>query len=402
MRPITTLLMTILILVAWALPAAAASVPPYLVYQSQLFDDGGNPIPDGPVGITLRITDVGGAILYEEAQTVDAIDGAVAAVVGAGAADPIGGVPADLFAGGASRYLEVEVEGVPPTPPMEIASVPYAFYAQEALGAAEGAIDGRAIADGSIGIADVGADFVDGLAAELTGGGTAESFVVREELETLYRAPSAAATIGVEPQFLHSGANDLQGVLADFDLAIQRRDERIAAEEAARVAAVNTEASVRVGQVNALSMALGTETQQRIDADSQRVLKSGDTMSGSLDVAGTVRVRTDEKGVPQDRTLYGNALVLAWGSVDENGTLQGGFNCTSSRDANNIYHIAFLRQAADAHSYAAVVTFHDRDGDPSYNNPIIYEKKRSGFKVAYHGDGDGTKAEPFSFVAIGY
>ena len=235
----------------WAGNPALSSVPPYLVYQSELYDDGGNPISDGEVDIVFRITDGLGSVLYEELQTIEAIRGQLTALVGNGTdpnGAPTGGLTVEMLDPAGPRYLEVEVDGLSALEPMEIASVPYSIYASVALDAAEGAIDSRAIADGSVEFEDLSGGLVEDLGNQLTGGSGADSIVLRQELDTLYRDPSAASTIGVSPNFVYSGADILQTVLQDLDRAIQDR--------------------------------------QIIEA--QKVSKSGDTMTGTLSMQANV------------------------------------------------------------------------------------------------------------------
>ena len=235
----------------WAGNPALSSVPPYLVYQSEMYDDGGNPISDGEVNVVFRITDGLGSVLYEEQQIIEAIRGQLTALVGNGTdpnGAPTGGLTVEMLDPVAPRYLEVEVDGLSALEPMEIASVPYSLYTSVALDAAEGAIDSRAIADGGVEFEDLSSGLVEDLANQLTDGAGADSIVLRQELDTLYRDPSAASVIGVSPNFVYSGADILQTVLQDLDRAIQDR--------------------------------------QTVEA--QKVSKSGDTMNGMLTMQANV------------------------------------------------------------------------------------------------------------------
>ena len=184
----------------------------------------GNPIADGPSEVTFRILDAAGAVLYEERQAPDVVRGGISALVGNGltaAGAPTGGIPDGLFAPGSARYLEAEIDGQPPTAPLEIASVPYALYAGEAL----------RVAAGGVAFESLGEGVVEDLAAALAeeSGGVNE-VIVRSDLATMYRDPSAAAKIGVATTISHSVATTVQGVLEDLDGAI-------GAEKTAREAA---------------------------------------------------------------------------------------------------------------------------------------------------------------------
>ncbi len=275
-------LMGVAVMVAmmlWAsgVHAEARAVPTVLAFQSVLTDDGGNPIADGEVEVTFRITDLAGLAIYEEVQTLEAVDGHVAALVGAGldaSGAPTGGLGAALLDPREALLLEVAVEGLPPLPAMEIASVPYAAWAERALAVQEGAIDSSAIADGAIAFDDLSAALVDRLASELAAGEGSRTLVMREELDDYYRDPASAAHIGVEGGFSFSGANDLQGVLADIDRAMKRRDERVSAEEDAREEATTT-----------LQANIDIETQARVTWDG--------TLQANIDGESAARVQAD-------------------------------------------------------------------------------------------------------------
>lgn len=235
--------------VPWPAAADGLRVPPLLGYQSILYDDGGNVIEDGPVDVSFRITDADGGVLYEEHQRLEAIYGHVSALVGNGLTPdgaPAGGIPHGVFSPEGPRYLEVEADGFLQAQQMEVASVPYSVYADVALGAAADAIDSNAIADGSLRFDDLSEELIDRLVDRLAGGQGGVQFVLRGDLESMYRGPEAAATIGVRPGLNYSGANDLQGVLQDLDSAVRRREEHIVAEAEANVAALAAETAARM------------------------------------------------------------------------------------------------------------------------------------------------------------
>lgn len=153
---------------------------------------------------------------------------------------PTGGISASALDPTGAKYLEVQVGDFPPTSAMEIASVPYASYSELALGAVEGAIDSLAIADGSIAYEDLSDDLKSRLTDDITGGRGADQIIYRNELESLYRGPESASAIGLRAGLNYSGANDLQGAIQDIDRAVKRRDEKIDTETDARVAANTT------------------------------------------------------------------------------------------------------------------------------------------------------------------
>ena len=111
--------------------SAPTAVPPLIPYTGVV-----NTIADqrspANAGVTFQIykDEVGGEALWTETQTV-AVDSTGHYKVQLGAANP-NGLPADLFASGEARWLEVQVAGEPPQPRVLLVSVPYALKAADA------------------------------------------------------------------------------------------------------------------------------------------------------------------------------------------------------------------------------------------------------------------------------
>jgi len=115
-----------------ASPAASApDVPRLIKFSGTLLDAQDRPMA-GPVGVTfaLHAQQTGGAALWLETQNVkpDA-NGAYTVLLGANSAN---GVPAELFASGEARWLEVQVERQAEQPRVLLVSVPYALKAKDA------------------------------------------------------------------------------------------------------------------------------------------------------------------------------------------------------------------------------------------------------------------------------
>jgi hypothetical protein len=117
-----------------ASPAASASateVPRLIKFSGTLLDAQDRPLA-GPVGVTfaLHAQQTGGAPLWLETQNVtpDA-HGNYSVLLGANSAN---GVPAELFASGEARWLEVQVERQAEQPRILLVSVPYALKAKDA------------------------------------------------------------------------------------------------------------------------------------------------------------------------------------------------------------------------------------------------------------------------------
>jgi hypothetical protein len=114
-----------------ASPALAAEVPRLIKFSGTLLDAQDRPLA-GPVGVTfaLHAQQTGGAALWMETQNVtpDA-HGSYTVLLGANSAN---GVPAELFASGEARWLEVQVERQAEQPRALLVSVPYALKAKDA------------------------------------------------------------------------------------------------------------------------------------------------------------------------------------------------------------------------------------------------------------------------------
>jgi hypothetical protein len=111
--------------------ASAAEVPRLIKFSGTLLDAQDRPLA-GPVGVTfaLHAQQTGGAALWIETQNVtpDA-HGNYSVLLGANSAN---GVPAELFASGEARWLEVQVERQAEQPRILLVSVPYALKAKDA------------------------------------------------------------------------------------------------------------------------------------------------------------------------------------------------------------------------------------------------------------------------------
>jgi hypothetical protein len=111
--------------------ASAAEVPRLIKFSGTLLDAQDRPMA-GPVGVTfaLHAQQTGGAALWLETQNVtpDA-HGAYTILLGANSTN---GVPAELFASGEARWLEVQVERQAEQPRILLVSVPYALKAKDA------------------------------------------------------------------------------------------------------------------------------------------------------------------------------------------------------------------------------------------------------------------------------
>ncbi len=338
--------------------SSGVSVPEYLVYHSKLYDDGGNPLGDGEIFVEFRISDARGDLLYEESQEIEIVRGGISALIG-------GGMSQDILEPDGPRYIEVVVDGVSVTDPLEIASVPYAIYAQNALGVGDGVVDSASIRNGGVEFDDLSDALVERLGEELSRGGVAGGLVSQGYLESV----SGASAIGVTSNFSYSGANNLQGVLADFDRAIRMRDENtrssVEAEAAARIAADNTEALAR-------ATADTVEAAARVSADNT---------GAAARVVNTNRIVALEGAVgsitaPPERPEY---EVRAWGadvycnSASQSANMSAGGNVTAGFNGSGECRVTFVQPMQSA-NYAVNIT-------PLVDQLYVWGKSADGFTV---------------------
>lgn len=279
----------------------AAQVPPLMNFQSVLYDDAGEPIPDGSSSVNFRITDVNGSVLYEENQTLDVVHGMVSGMVGNGLTSggaPTGGIPLDVFETDAGRYLEVTVDGYQPQAIMEIVSVPYALFADKAMGAVDGSIGGDAIKAGAITAKHFSSDALKELGGAMISGDSLSM-------------TTAAQSIGVRPGFSYSGSSNIQGVLTDLDRVMAVSNSQMDTNVDELEAAISGEASVRTNA--------DSDLQNQVDG---KVSRSGDTMTGNLIVNGMDINSHVHSGGNAGAYLYPSAIWFDAGIVPE-GTVVG-------------------------------------------------------------------------------
>ncbi len=364
---------TWLVCVVWLFPAAVGAwtvtVPHFLNYQSLLYDDGGNLLADGQAGAVFRVKDANGGVLFEERQTVEVVNGAVSVLVGNGLDAnnaPSGGVPLQVLEPEGSKYLEVAVDGYPPEVLMEIVSVPYAVYAEKALGAADEAIGSAAIAKGAITVEHLSDSFAGDLATQMSAAGAVATRTDLTNLQTTYRGTGGASGIGVTSGFVYSGGNNLQDVLRDLDRAIQHRQAGVEVVQSS----VTNEVAARTAADTTLQGNINGEAAARAAADAAE--------AGARD-----GVDRDHERRLQDLEGAGERFVAAWGTVTGGAapTLSGFNSSVALEGAIGTYRVSFGTQPANP-NYAVTVTLHNGlgiDGGAAYTQ--VSNKTEAGFTV---------------------
>lgn len=367
--------------------AGTTDVPHFLNYQSLLYDDGGNLLADGPAGVTFKLTDSTGAVLYEEHQTLDVVHGAVSALVGNGldgAGAPMDGIPASVLSPDSGRYLDVTVDGYPPEGPLEIVSVPYSIYAEKALAVADEAVTGKALAKKSITMDHLADGLVQDLATQM---GTAGLIATRTDLtnlQTTFRSTSGASTIGVNAGLVYSGSNNLQAVLQDLDRAIQHR---------------------QVG-VDAVQTSITNETNSRTTADT--------TLQNNINAEATARANADATEANERKTKDDeiNARIdamsdLGVGKIASFGTVTTTTSPPTIQSPNATvslvgtrYDISFQQPISGNYTISVTPLGNTGLGNNAWAT-VILNKTESGFGVTFVNSPLGTiKPDAFDFTVV--
>lgn len=233
--------------------ASSPDVPHFLNYQSLLYDDGGNLIPDGESNLKFRIMDVSGGLLFEEYQRVNVINGYVSALVGNGLdvnGAPSGGVPVSIFTPGAQLFLEVTADNYPPEPMLEIVSVPYSIYAEKAMAVADGSISESSLKQNIITREHLKDDLIAQLADEMDTANLVATAADLTNLQTSYSAPTGSASIGVATGLNYSTGDNVQVVIRDLDTAIANRQTELIAHANTNVSVAHPNGTVPISRLD--------------------------------------------------------------------------------------------------------------------------------------------------------
>ena len=302
-----------------------ASLPNLINFQSVLTDDGGNRLADGKYSMLFQILDSEQAVLYEEKQEVEAVEGVVSVMVGAGIdpkdGAPTGGLLLEDLDPSLAKYLSVQVEEYPKQI-LEITSVPFSLYSEKAYSLMPKSVHRDHLADGLI--EDILSQKV------LTLSELPEEVVTSDELPIFYQNNTGASQIGVSSGLNYSTGTSIQLVLNDLDSAMSLQSNRIDSETSSRIADVlnldnrltqevsslSTEDQTIRSEIDLCFPRGGGAMEGPIDMSRFRIINIGDPVS-ELDVARLRDINT---------ALAGIARPFAWGFVnsDANGDGSGG------------------------------------------------------------------------------
>jgi len=286
--------------------AAITQVPVLMSAPVVLYDEANNILADGDYVVTIGLTDLTGATLFTEEQTVSIRDGVCHLAVGQGFAvgsnftSPSGGLDWSLFNRDGDISVEILVEGqVNPQAVAVLGAQPYSYIAQYALDIADDTITSDKIADGSIREADLSADLLSSLST-----GSADSSGAAASAETsvdaanvtvsssisLSNAPgSNLATVlqGLDAAIGAIRDIDLQQSVADISTSIANLGSTYATdtELSSAVTGVNSSISSLNSTINSLDSTYATDSALSAVSDA-KVNKSGDSMTGDLNMGG--------------------------------------------------------------------------------------------------------------------
>lgn len=151
------LVLGVLVGLAFASAVCAQDVPASFTYQGLVTDTGGQPLPDGSHALQFRLygAETGGSAVWDSgAMNIGVRGGVFTVALGASPTPPI--TPA-VLAGG-DVWLEVQVGIETPLPRVKLHSAPFAIRARTADTVADNSVTSAKIVDGSIQLADIGAN----------------------------------------------------------------------------------------------------------------------------------------------------------------------------------------------------------------------------------------------------
>jgi len=216
MKRLTTILALATLAALAASPLMAAGVPGTINYQGRLTDGAGSNVADGVYTLTFKIYDVpaGGSLLWNETKPVQVTNGLLTTQLGTGTA-----IPANLFSGGANRYLGVTVNLDPEMPRVLLNSVAYAYQAKDADVATlaqdltcAGCVSAGEIATDAVGASEIAANAVGaseiaaGAVVGGVGGDIADGTVTGDDLATNSVGVDEIAANGVGAVEILAGA----------------------------------------------------------------------------------------------------------------------------------------------------------------------------------------------------
>ncbi len=196
------LLLILIMLLLFVQVNVQSDIPRTVNYQAKLFDNNGNPYPDGTVICKFAIFEqqIGGTAIWTEQQDVDVKDGFINVYLGSV-------TPLDINFD-KQLWLEVTIENEAPFPRTPLSSIPTAFNSMMAETVPDGAITERKLADAAV-TEDKLAD------GSVSSGKILNGSIIDEDISDNARINVSKLNAGAEGQVLMtSGGEAIWGTLA--------------------------------------------------------------------------------------------------------------------------------------------------------------------------------------------
>lgn len=329
---------------AQTLPGLPPSVPHLINFQSVLTDIGGVPLADGFHNVQFRLLNIEKEPIYTETQNLESVGGVVSAMIGA--QDDMG---MDKFAPDQAKFLGVKGEGSAPETLLEIVSVPYSIYAEQALTVAD--------------------TVTQNILSMITPEVLPQSVVYADQLSS----PTASANIGITTNnFTYSIGSNVQGVLKDLDTAISIVKSDLQGQIAAGDAALQNQIVAGDTATKTYVDTKITETRAYIDSKT------------AVDPSGNVYTPPSE--------IKASGIVKVSGSA----SLSSGYNVSGASGGNSVT-VQFSSSVSPP--YIVLVTPID---SASNTNGLLYvhDMTSSSFVVDHTWQGFSIPVASFNFVVF--
>lgn len=350
-----------LITLFWSCALFAQTLPKVINFQSVLADPAGVSLADGLHKVNFRIVTADGQEIYQESQTLESVHGVVSAMIGDG-----NDLDWELLRPNPPKFLGVQVEGQGPETLLEIVSVPYSFYAQEAFSVSAQSIGHDQIIPKSITadlLADTFAqDFFPNLAPDIL----PQAVVLQNELDLALAGLATTTEISIQNLDLK-----IRQEQTDIDLLRIGLDQKLSKDGS----------DIFGGTLNMGNNRVSTlaEPQQATDAATKNYV---DQQISAVAANASPDPNVGNNNSPQTR---------AWGLVGANGgnapSLQGGNNIASvslvaDPDGGNSYQINFQNSVNPPYVVVAN-TLHETNAQGNEGVIITIEKSQNaaGFKI---------------------
>lgn len=350
MKKTTKVLGLVALVVAVFTFNAYAEIPKTINLQSVVYDQDGNVTDKEFVSVSVQIVDEAGNVYFQEDNyDIPVVQGAMNLVVG----ESLGGIPINALDPNTGRkFVNVLIDGSNPYDILPLSSVPYALWADTAVGVVDDSIDGDSIKEGSIELRHLSSDFnIDQIGGEVSNDQIPDNIIRQETFDVHLNSTTAheASSLSLNP----GGAFAAQ-LGATVQVALETLYSNYAQEVASRQTAI---ASLNTQLTNSVNNLQGQITSNDGDIASLNSTVSNHTgrintlesnVSSLTTTAGQHETRIDalEGQAPPDS----RSMAYAWGAVDGSGNRLYGYRFGSSSSSGGVfpvYRVNFETAAAN-------------------------------------------------------